>query len=107
MRDVLPLAAPCRARRGPCVFPGAPCRGARRRQFGAPGQPETLLNDYPTHQRRLFPLLAEAYVLHFAHARLVGQQTPEVQQVLVRLDWQDINGRPLLWRPSERFCEGV
>lgn len=47
--------------------------GDRRRQFGAPGQPETLLNDYPTHQRRLFPLLAEAYVLHFAHARLVAR----------------------------------
>jgi len=42
-----------------------------------------------------------------AHARLVGQQTPEVQQVLVRLDWRDINGRLLLWEPTDPFCEGV
>ncbi len=45
--------------------------GDRRRQFGPPGEIETLLNDYPTHQRRLMPLLAEAYALHFAHERLV------------------------------------
>ena len=41
--------------------------GARRRQFGpAEGQPETILLDYPAHQRRLLPLLANAYALDFA-----------------------------------------
>ncbi len=41
--------------------------GARRRQFGpAEGQPETPLLDYPAHQRRLVPLLANAYALDFA-----------------------------------------
>ena len=41
--------------------------GARRRQFGpAEGQPETILLDYPAHQRRLMPLLANAYALDFA-----------------------------------------
>lgn len=40
--------------------------GSARRQFGATSQPETLLLDYPTHQRRLFPHLAQAYALHFA-----------------------------------------
>ena len=39
----------------------------RRRQFApAPGQAETLLLDYPNQQRRLMPLLAKSYALHFA-----------------------------------------
>ena len=38
----------------------------RRRQFGPPGAPETLLLDYPAHQRRLLPRLATTYALHFA-----------------------------------------
>ena len=40
---------------------------AHRRQFNAtsPDQEELLL-DYGLHQRRLFPLLAESYALHFA-----------------------------------------
>ncbi|HEX6861354.1 MAG TPA: acyl-CoA dehydrogenase, partial [Thermoanaerobaculia bacterium] len=38
----------------------------RRRQFGAPGAAETLLLDYPAHQRRLLPRLATTYALHFA-----------------------------------------
>ena len=45
--------------------------GARRRQFGpAEGQPETILLDYPAHQRRLLPLLANAYALDFAFKHL-------------------------------------
>ena len=39
----------------------------KRRQFGPDfTKPETLLLDYPTHQRRLMPLLAKAYALDFA-----------------------------------------
>jgi len=39
----------------------------RRRQFGPSyTKPETLLLDYPSHQRRLMPLLAKAYAVHFA-----------------------------------------
>jgi acyl-CoA oxidase len=39
----------------------------RRRQFNATSQDEEeLLLDYGLHQRRLFPLLAESYALHFA-----------------------------------------
>ena len=39
----------------------------KRRQFAANnGEPETLLLDYPSHQRRLMPLLAKAYALDFA-----------------------------------------
>jgi acyl-CoA oxidase len=43
----------------------------RRRQFQAsPEEAEGLLLDYGLHQRRLFPLLAENYALHFAQERL-------------------------------------
>ncbi len=38
----------------------------RRRQFGLPGQPEQLIIDYQSHQKRLMPLLANAYALDFA-----------------------------------------
>ena len=41
--------------------------GDQRRQFGPAGQPETVILDYQTHQRRLIPLLANAYAMHFAH----------------------------------------
>jgi acyl-CoA oxidase len=42
----------------------------QRRQFGAPGAPEVLLLDYGQHQRRLLPLIARTYALHFAQERL-------------------------------------
>ena len=38
----------------------------RRRQFEATGEEEELLLDYGMHQRRLLPLLARTYALHFA-----------------------------------------
>jgi len=45
---------------------------ARRRQFGPPkGAQETLLLDYPSHQRRLMPLLANVYALDFAIKHLL------------------------------------
>ncbi|MCX6394873.1 MAG: acyl-CoA dehydrogenase family protein [Propionibacteriales bacterium] len=44
-----------------------------RRQFGNPGGGEELLLDYGLHQRRLFPLLARTYALHFAQEVLAGQ----------------------------------
>ena len=47
--------------------------GLVRRQFGAPGSTrEELLLDYGQHQRRLFPLLARTYALHFAQERLAA-----------------------------------
>lgn len=45
----------------------------RRRQFGPPGGAETLLLDYPTHQRRLLIPLARTYALSFASAYLVDR----------------------------------
>jgi acyl-CoA oxidase len=48
--------------------------GDQRRQFGAPGSAEeTVLLDYRMHQRRLLPLLARTYALHFAQAELVEE----------------------------------
>jgi acyl-CoA oxidase len=50
---------------------------ARRRQFG-PGKPpakETLLLDYPATQRRLMPLLANAYAVDFALKHLITLAT--------------------------------
>jgi acyl-CoA oxidase len=43
-----------------------------RRQFGPPdSDEEALLLDYRVHQRRLLPLLAKTYALHFAQRELV------------------------------------
>jgi acyl-CoA oxidase len=47
---------------------------ARRRQFGPPkASQETLLLDYPAHQRRLCPLLANVFALDFALKQLIEQ----------------------------------
>jgi acyl-CoA oxidase len=47
---------------------------ARRRQFGPPkASEETLLLDYPAHQRRLCPLLANVFALDFALKQLIEQ----------------------------------
>jgi acyl-CoA oxidase len=44
-----------------------------RRQFGAPdSDQEELLLDYGMHQRRLLPLLARTYALHFAQERVAA-----------------------------------
>ncbi|MFD6128001.1 acyl-CoA dehydrogenase family protein [Streptomyces diastaticus] len=46
----------------------------RRRQFeAAPGAQEQLLLDYGLHQRRLLPLIARTYALHFAQDVVRGQ----------------------------------
>jgi acyl-CoA oxidase len=46
----------------------------RRRQFEATSEDqEELLLDYGMHQRRLFPLLARTYALHFAQEVVAGQ----------------------------------
>jgi acyl-CoA oxidase len=44
--------------------------GLRRKQFGPPDEPEIPILDYRPHQRRLMPLLAKTYALHFAQAEL-------------------------------------
>jgi acyl-CoA oxidase len=44
--------------------------GLRRKQFGPPDGDEIPILDYRPHQRRLIPLLAKTYALHFAQAEL-------------------------------------
>jgi acyl-CoA oxidase len=44
--------------------------GLRRHQFGPPEGDEVPILDYRTHQRRLMPLLAKTYALHFAQDEL-------------------------------------
>lgn len=41
-----------------------------RKAFGPPGEPETLLMDYPSHQYRLIPPLAGTVALQFIHNKL-------------------------------------
>ncbi|HYG93140.1 MAG TPA: acyl-CoA dehydrogenase [Nocardioides sp.] len=66
--------------------------GLRRRQFEATNEEqEELLLDYGLHQRRLFPLLARTYALHFAqevmtdrlHEVFSGQVTDEASRRLL------------------------
>jgi len=45
--------------------------GLRRKQFGPPDEDEVAILDYRTHQRRLMPLLAKTYGLHFAQQQLL------------------------------------
>ncbi len=47
--------------------------GEKRRQFGPKDEPETPLLDYLSHQRRLLPLVANAYALDFALTDLAGR----------------------------------
>ena len=51
---------------GKCALAIATRYAAKRRQFGRVGAEETKLLDYPTHQRRLMPLLAKTFAVDFA-----------------------------------------
>ena len=58
----------------------------KRRQFGPDfKKPETLLLDYPTHQRRLMPLLAKAYALNFGlnylAERYVNRSEKDIREI--------------------------
>jgi acyl-CoA oxidase len=46
--------------------------GLRRRQFGPPDGDEVPILHYRTHQRRLMPLLAKTYALHFSQQELTA-----------------------------------
>lgn len=57
-----------------------------RRAFSlAPNKPEVLLLDYPSHQHRLFPLLAKTYAMTFAGNHLKSiyvKRTPETNKII-------------------------
>ncbi|WP_028057973.1 acyl-CoA dehydrogenase family protein [Candidatus Solirubrobacter pratensis] len=66
-------------------------RALTRRQFGVPGEPEALLMDYRTHQRRLLIPLAATYALSFAQDRLIA----ELHEVFTNADTGDRERREL------------
>ena len=66
-------------------------RALERRQFGVPGEPEALLLDYRTHQRKLLPALAKTYALSFAQLRLVD----DLHQAFTRTDDNERERREL------------
>lgn len=57
----------------------------QRKQFGPEGAPEVPILNYRTHQRRLMPLLANAYALHFSLRyltdRFVNRKEEEMQEI--------------------------
>lgn len=59
--------------------------GDKRRQFGPEGSFELPILNYRTHQRRLMPLLANAYALHFAlqyvTERFLSRTEEEMQEI--------------------------
>src|SRR5258706_67996 len=59
--------------------------GDQRKQFGPEGGSEVPILNYRTHQRRLMPLLANAYALHFAlqylTARFLKRKEEEMQEI--------------------------
>ncbi len=52
----------------------------KRRQFSGESEakPEWLIMDYPTHQKRLIPLLAKTYIYYIALSNLVHQYTDAI-----------------------------
>jgi acyl-CoA oxidase len=59
--------------------------GDQRRQFGPEGGSEVPILNYRTHQRRLMPLLANSYALHFALQyltnRFLSRTEEEMQEI--------------------------
>jgi acyl-CoA oxidase len=59
--------------------------GDQRRQFGPDGASEVPILNYRTHQRRLMPLLANAYALHFSLQyltdRFLNRKEEEMQEI--------------------------
>jgi len=59
--------------------------GDQRKQFGPEGGSEVSILNYRTHQRRLMPLLANAYALHFAlqylTSRFLNRKEDEMQEI--------------------------
>ncbi len=59
--------------------------GDRRRQFGPVGMQEVQILDYQTHQRKLIPLLGNAYAVHFGTRylteRFLGRTEEDAREV--------------------------
>lgn len=59
--------------------------GHKRKQFGPDGEPEVPVLNYRIHQRRLLPLVAKSYALHFAlryiTQRYLHKKESEAQEI--------------------------
>ena len=63
--------------------------GLKRRQFSQKeGKPETLLMDYPTHQKRLLPKLAKTYAYDFAIVKLMDNYINASEEDIRKIETQ-------------------
>jgi len=76
-RVCVPMAGLSAAKKGLAI---AIKHSLKRRQFGPENEAETLLLNYPSHQRRLMPLLAKAYALDAAHKYLLKRFANRTEQ---------------------------
>ncbi|WP_372369196.1 acyl-CoA dehydrogenase [Candidatus Uabimicrobium sp. HlEnr_7] len=53
---------------------------AKRRQFGPAGEKEISILNYPTHQKRLIPLIANAYALEFSIQYLTRRYAEQTEK---------------------------
>jgi acyl-CoA oxidase len=60
--------------------------GDGRKQFGPEGAAEIPVLNYRTHQRRLMPLVANAYALHFALQYLTGRFLERTEQNIQEIE---------------------
>lgn len=60
--------------------------GDQRRQFGPEGGSEVPILNYQTHQRRLMPLLANAYAFHFALQYLTDRFTKRTDEDMQEIE---------------------
>lgn len=60
--------------------------GDQRRQFGPEGAAEVPILNYRTHQRRLMPLLANAYALHFALQHLTERFLARTEEQMQEIE---------------------
>lgn len=60
--------------------------GDQRRQFGPEGGSEVPILNYRTHQRRLMPLLANTYALHFALQHLTNRFLKRTEEEMQEIE---------------------
>jgi acyl-CoA oxidase len=79
----------------------------RRRQFeGRDGRKEMLILDYPTHQRRLFPLLAKTYAYHISLSRLAEDYVQAGEDEMRKIETQAAGLKAIAtWHNTETVQE--
>lgn len=59
---------------------------SHRRQFGEKNEEENIILDYKSHQRRLMPLLAKAYALHFSLENIAEMYAKQDEKSIRKLE---------------------